>query len=183
MQTKLFKKIEKRQNYALLYGILFWSVLRYACHVISGATLWAGLSIPTEAALLYSLSYNATYMIPETIVLSAVALYIASAMDFNSETVSRVRNKAVDKGEIYLTLSSGLVFTLTVIADVKLLFPFLQNAETGEFVFNGIRDANLLLIAIISAIGVFAAAALYIAARFKRKKALLLNTKLNSNSL
>ena len=53
----LFRRIEKRQNLAFLYGILASSVLRYICHVISGATVWAGLSIPTNAALIYSLSY------------------------------------------------------------------------------------------------------------------------------
>ena len=39
--------------------------------VISGCTVWAGVSIPSTDGLLYSLSYNATYMIPETIINAA----------------------------------------------------------------------------------------------------------------
>ena len=80
----LFRRVEKRQNFAFLYGILLSSVLRYICHVISGATVWVGLSIPDNAALLYSLSYNATYMIPETIVLVAIGVYLTSMVDFRT---------------------------------------------------------------------------------------------------
>ena len=59
----IFKK-KMKQNLAVAAGALLASVLRYACHVISGATIWAGLSIPTSAALIYSIGYNATYMNP-----------------------------------------------------------------------------------------------------------------------
>ena len=54
----IFKKAIKNQGVAITLGVLLASILRYACHVISGATVWAGLSIPDEAALLYSFSYN-----------------------------------------------------------------------------------------------------------------------------
>ena len=92
----LFRKVEKRQNLAFLYGILLASVLRYACHVISGATVWAGLSIPTNAALIYSLSYNATYMIPETIVLIATGVYLTSFIDFSAQYPTRVKMQKID---------------------------------------------------------------------------------------
>ncbi|MBE6645692.1 MAG: energy-coupled thiamine transporter ThiT, partial [Ruminococcaceae bacterium] len=36
----IFKKISKSQRAALAYGSLLVSLLRYACHVISGATVW-----------------------------------------------------------------------------------------------------------------------------------------------
>lgn len=65
----IFRNAIKSQAAALTLGCVFVSVLRYACHVISGATVWAGLSIPTQAALSYSFIYNATYMLPEAIVL------------------------------------------------------------------------------------------------------------------
>ena len=60
----VFRNVLKKQYLAMLTGVLLSGLLRYVCHVISGATVWAGLSIPDSAALLYSLSYNATYMIP-----------------------------------------------------------------------------------------------------------------------
>ena len=56
----IFRKSIQRQNLSMASGALVACVLRYICHVISGATVWAGLSIPTQAALAYSFSYNAT---------------------------------------------------------------------------------------------------------------------------
>jgi energy-coupled thiamine transporter ThiT len=53
----LFKNM-KSQKAALVLGGLTVGIARYACHVISGATVWAGLSIPTGDALAYSFVYN-----------------------------------------------------------------------------------------------------------------------------
>ena len=46
----VFRRVVKQQNLALVYGSILVGVLRYVCHVISGATVWAGLSIPREYA-------------------------------------------------------------------------------------------------------------------------------------
>ena len=167
----IFKKVEKRQNYAILYGVILCSVLRYLCHVISGATVWAGLSIPTEAALLYSLSYNATYMLPETIVLASVSAYLTSVVDFKAKIPTRIKTMAMSKGEIYATMGAGFLLVATVIADVCVLFPHFQDPDSGEFVFTHIGNANFVLLAIISAIGIIGAIALMLYAREKKKKA------------
>ncbi|MBO6214127.1 MAG: energy-coupled thiamine transporter ThiT, partial [Lachnospiraceae bacterium] len=60
-----FREKIPSQPKALVLGTILVCVVRYICHVISGATVWAGLSIPTNAALAYSFGYNATYMLPE----------------------------------------------------------------------------------------------------------------------
>ncbi len=86
-----FREIEN-PGAGLVLGGLLACVLRYACHVVSGATVWAGLSIPTNAALLYSFGYNATYMVPETIVLLLVAWYVGSKLDFRSETIALLQD-------------------------------------------------------------------------------------------
>lgn len=169
--SAVFKKIEKRQNYALLYGVLLSSVLRYICHVISGATVWAGLSIPTEAALIYSFSYNATYMLPETIVLVAVCAYLTSVIDFKAKTPTRIKSSAMSKGEIYSTLGAGLLLIATVISDVCMIFPHIQDPDSGEFVFKHIGNANFTLITIITAIGLLSSIALFIYAKIKRNSA------------
>ena len=57
----IFRRSIQNQTLALTLGCFLVSLCRYACHVISGATVWAGLSIPTEAALSFSFAYNATY--------------------------------------------------------------------------------------------------------------------------
>ena len=135
----LFKK---RLPYtaAIFASALVPSVLRYIFHVISGATIWAGLSIPTEAALIYSIGYNATYMIPETIVLVTAAVYLASAVDF-SKTVPTRNRTAENIGYIPKTLGA-LVLVFAVIFDTVKIFEVIQDAETGDFVIKNLAYAN-----------------------------------------
>lgn len=89
----IFRKCVKHSGFALALGAFTACALRYVCHVISGCTVWAGLSIPDSAALIYSLGYNATYMVPETIVTVIVAFYLATVMDFEKEIPVRRRRK------------------------------------------------------------------------------------------
>lgn len=72
----IFRGRIKNQGASLAAGALTACVLRYICHVISGCTVWAGVSIPDTDGLLYSLAYNAAYMIPETVV-TVVGAYFA----------------------------------------------------------------------------------------------------------
>ena len=166
-----FKRIEKRQNLAMLYGAMLASVLRYICHVISGATIWAGLSIPTEAALVYSIGYNATYMIPETIVLILSTVYIASVVDFKRRTPTRMPTLSLDKIEAYSYVGAGLSVLVTLILTVAEIFPHLQNPESGEFDLSGVKGANMTFVTVVSVVGFAIAAALVILALLRRKKA------------
>ena len=166
----VFKKVEKRQNLAMLYGAALASFLRYGCHVISGATIWAGLSIPSTAALYYSLGYNATYMIPETIVLLLSVAYICSVLDFTRPIPRRVPAMALDKASAYSYIGAGLAVLLTVILEVAEIFPHIQNAETGDFDIRGIADANATYLIIVACVGVAVAAALVAVALIRRKK-------------
>lgn len=70
---------------AAVTGTVGVCALRYICHVISGCTVWAGVSIPSTDGLLYSLSYNATYMIPETIINAAAVFWLFGCLNFRSE--------------------------------------------------------------------------------------------------
>ncbi|MBE6630449.1 MAG: hypothetical protein E7624_06335 [Ruminococcaceae bacterium] len=155
----IFRRVTEKQNLALAAGGLLVCVLRYLCHVISGATVWAGLSIPDSAALGYSLIYNATYMIPETIVLIAVAYYLGSLLDFRrDQPVRLVRDQSVPSEAGVLSLLAGVFAVVGVIVDVALIFPRLQNAETGEFdvtglaVTDGLADSFWLTVILVSAI-------------------------------
>lgn len=166
----LFRRIEKRQNLAFLYGILASSVLRYICHVISGATVWAGLSIPTNAALVYSLSYNATYMIPETIVLIAIGVYLASVIDFSSKYPTRVKMEKIDKVEVYTSIFAWLILIATMIVDIVLIAPYLQDPKSGEFVFTYLGDVNYIKVAVVSAVGIIMAIALFVISIVRKKQ-------------
>ncbi|MBR6726756.1 MAG: energy-coupled thiamine transporter ThiT [Clostridia bacterium] len=129
----VFRRVIKKQNTALACGSLLVCVLRYICHVIAGATVWAGLSIPTEAALVYSLGYNATYMIPETVVLVLAAYYIGSLLDFRREQPARLISEQGAEGAGLLSVLTGLLAVVTVSVDASLIFSAMQDPESGAF--------------------------------------------------
>ncbi|MCR5674833.1 MAG: energy-coupled thiamine transporter ThiT [Lachnospiraceae bacterium] len=141
------------QPAALLSGTLFVCALRYVCHVISGATVWAGLSIPTQAALLFSFGYNATYMIPETIVTAVLAYYIGTVIDFGSDQITTFRRDRADKGRIMQWIG-GLLLAAAAILDALFVFSRLQNGETGEFDITGLSQVNWPLVGIVTVAGI-----------------------------
>lgn len=169
----LFRRTGLSQSTALAVGALAACVLRYACHVISGATVWAGLSIPTEAALVYSFAYNATYMLPETLVTVLVAAYIGRVIDFSAPELRRMtRGEETPRGGL-LALASVLLVG-TAVFDVVSIAAHLQNAKTGEFDFAGLVAAPFgevwLPVIIVSAVALLAAVPLLVTAYRMRQK-------------
>ena len=166
----IFRGKVENQAASMTLGALLACVLRYACHVISGATVWAGLSIPTAGAILYSFAYNATYMVPESIVLLAAAFYIGSSLDFGAEQPVRViRRKTGLPGTVFAILG-GLLLTSALVFDVAAVFRELQNAETGEWYAEGLRLVNWPLVAVVTAVGAAGAAVLFVLAERNRKR-------------
>ena len=73
--SAMFKKRMENQRVALVLGIMVTFLLRLACHYISGVAVWEVLW-PNElgwAAPIWSISYNASYMVPEIIITGIVA--------------------------------------------------------------------------------------------------------------
>lgn len=138
----IFRNKIENQALGLTLGCVFVSILRYICHVISGATVWAGLSIPTQAALSYSFVYNATYMLPECIILAVTAVYVASVIDFREEKLKRVVKSDTKAASPAINIVAGLVAAGALIYDAVEVFSHLQNAETGEFDITGLAAAN-----------------------------------------
>ena len=96
---------------AAVTGTVGVCALRYICHVISGCTVWAGVSIPSTDGLLYSLSYNATYMIPETVTASISILSLMVAVIVDAVAVfASLQNP--DSGVLDFSLISNTNFTL-----------------------------------------------------------------------
>lgn len=152
----LFRK-KTNQVAALTTAALLVCAVRYLFHVISGCTVWAGLSIPTADALLYSLIYNATYMLPELIITCVAAVYLGSSLNFRTKHLTAAEKSAnAPKAVSVLTAVSGLLILGAVAAIIALVFPHLQNAETGYFDIKGIDQVNGILIAAIAG-GVLAA--------------------------
>ena len=62
----LFVNKIKNKYLAIILGVVVALLLRYLCHIITGVTVWKELA-DFGAALVYSITYNGTYMIPEII--------------------------------------------------------------------------------------------------------------------
>ena len=161
----IFRKACKTQSGALLLGALLISVLRYVCHVISGATVWAGLSIPDEAALIYSFGYNATYMLPETVISCAAAYYLGGLVDFSKAIPERMAKKESTANRFPAIALSGAAFILGMIVDVWLIAPCLQDKKTGEFIISGLANADWLSVGIVTAASIIIGAFLLIKGR------------------
>ena len=153
------------QPSALAVGSLLACVLRYLLHVIAGCTVWAGLSIPTADALAYSLIYNATYMIPETIVTVCAAWYLASVLNFRAVRLSAVKQESLPAAGRVLNAVAGLAVLGGVAADCALIFPALQDAKTGEFAITGIAQVNWLAVIVVTCACLLVAAVLLLVRR------------------
>ncbi len=149
----VFRRAGRAQGQALVSSALLCSVLRYACHVISGCTVWAGLSIPTEAALVYSLAYNATYMLPETLVTALGAWYLSRGLDVGGERLSRVQTAGVSGRAFTMGLIAKGIAVVTAVVDIVLIFRHLQDAETGEFLITGLTQVNWLTVGVVTVVG------------------------------
>lgn len=144
------------QGAALSGAAIVSGILRYLCHVISGCTVWAGLSVPTAEALVFSLSYNATYMIPEVVILVLGAVYVSRLLSLDGTGVSRstVRNSSAVSAATALTAVANTVLLATIVGAVVYIAPFLQNADSGELFLLGLSTVNWSGVGIFTLIGV-----------------------------
>ena len=62
----IFIKIIKNRVLAGVLGVILCCLLRFICHFITGVTVWREI-ISTWGAIWYSITYNASYMLPEII--------------------------------------------------------------------------------------------------------------------
>lgn len=76
----IFDKCIKNRPVSIAVGSVFATLLRLACHFVSGWIIWEALW-PNElgwASPLWSLAYNASYMIPEMIITTVAAVACTS---------------------------------------------------------------------------------------------------------
>ncbi|HPY99958.1 MAG TPA: energy-coupled thiamine transporter ThiT, partial [Clostridiales bacterium] len=85
----------KNDAVAIGVGSFMVCFIRFLCHFVSGITIWASWADNKtwKAILLYSLSYNGSYMLPETIltVLGCVllCLFLFPRLDENGRFISK----------------------------------------------------------------------------------------------
>ena len=156
----IFRSRIKDGGIALALGTFLACLLRYICHVISGCTVWAGVSIPTEEGLIFSLSYNAAYMVPETMLTVAAVYFAGKAFCLTGETVRRVR---MDSRSV-VNLYACIPLVMSVVAGFVLIFGMLQTEDgfditaicsadmSGWLLVGGIIAAGVLCFAVIRAV-------------------------------
>ena len=87
----MFKNKIRNQSVALALGSVVVSLIRFLCHFISGVTIWSSYAEGTSVWA-YSLTYNASYMLPELIITAIGAFSIASLFDLSSPEI-KVKRK------------------------------------------------------------------------------------------
>ena len=140
----VFRKVISSQSGALAAGAVLACFIRYLCHTGVGATVWADISIPAHDALIYSIVYNASYMVPETIITVIGAIFVGQMLDFRRETIERVPATA-RKGS---NLLGGLCLAAAVAFDALMLYNAVQTEEGFDITLIG--GANWLLMAAVS---------------------------------
>lgn len=159
----VFRTAVKDLGNAMALGALLTCVLRYICHVISGCTVWAGVSIPTSDGLLYSLGYNATYMIPETLITIMGAYYVGSLFTVTEPKI--VRRPASGARNVY-GIVAALPVVLAVVVSAAFIFGMMQNPDDGSFDITavsgyGINDWMPVIISMILGVLISFAVAAY----------------------
>ena len=87
----MFKNKIRNQSVALALGSVVVSLIRFLCHFISGVTIWSSYAEGTSVWA-YSLTYNASYMLPELMITAIGAFGIASLFDLSSPEI-KVKRK------------------------------------------------------------------------------------------
>lgn len=130
----IFRRMSS-QSTGLVLGVLTACIVRYASHVISGCTVWAGISIPTGDSLLYSLAYNASYMLPETLIAVVGAVCLSQLLDFRSQTLTSPVRKtaagAISIPALVLSLIEKAVLIFIAVFTCASVFPLIQSADGG----------------------------------------------------
>ncbi len=151
----LFRRPSWSQGQSLAVSAVFTGIGRYLCHTVSGCTVWAGLSVPTVEALLYSLSYNATYMIPEILILVLGGVYLSRFVSFGSATITRAPalQKTTAPAAAALSVISKTVLLATAVWVVVLIAPTMQSTETGALFLAGLAAVRWDTVGIVAAVG------------------------------
>lgn len=88
----IFKGKIKNQAAAIAMGGVVASVIRFICHFISGVTIWSGYAEETPVVI-YSLSYNAGFMVPELIMTIIGAFALGSLLDFSGDVIKPLKKE------------------------------------------------------------------------------------------
>ncbi len=72
---------KKHRSVAVGVGVFVVCMLRYLCSFLSGILIWGPYAPEGVPVWLYSLTYNGSYMIPEAIISTVVAIILVRVLD------------------------------------------------------------------------------------------------------
>ena len=149
----LFRRKSWSQGTSLAVAAVVTGVLRYLCHVVSGFTVWRDLEVPFVDSLIYSFSYNATYMIPEIIILAIGAVYISRVLSFDNAGITRVAaQKTASPAALTFSILAKTALLVAAVWVVVLIAPAMQSADS-ELFLAGLAGVKWLTVAIVAAVG------------------------------
>lgn len=144
----IFRGKIKDQGMSIALGALSACLIRYICHTVVGCTVWAGVSIPTSDGLIYSMVYNAAYMIPETAI-TVVGAYFAGRLFTLSEPQIKpasMKDGAAKNAVALLPAAIGLVIAFVfVFAMVQTEEGFDITAVTRTDIFDWLAPIIVLV--------------------------------------
>ncbi len=72
----LFAKPFKKRIVGVTFGSVIAGLLRFLCSFLSGWLLWGSYAPEGTSAVVYSFAYNASYMIPDIIILAVITFIL-----------------------------------------------------------------------------------------------------------
>ncbi len=144
----IFRKSDSTQTASLTAGVVLCCVLRYACHFVSGVTVWRDISIPADEAIVFSLSYNGAYMLPETIITVAAAVALSMSLDLTSSQPKAAQKMKGRPMVLILMLTTIIAAAVAAV----MLFHAMQT-ETG-FDITAVGAGDLLVVGVAAAVAV-----------------------------
>ncbi|MBR6786057.1 MAG: energy-coupled thiamine transporter ThiT [Clostridia bacterium] len=84
----IFKNKIKNQTAALVTGGLIVCFIRFLCHFVSGVTIWSGYAPENMLVGVYSLVYNGSYMLIETIITVIGLIAVSTAFNFRKKNLA-----------------------------------------------------------------------------------------------
>ena len=76
-----FGKPFKKRVVSVAVGTISVTFLRFLCSFVSGILIWGSYAPEGTPVWIYSLTYNGSYMLPEIIITTAVALILIPVLD------------------------------------------------------------------------------------------------------
>jgi thiamine transporter len=70
----------KNQQLGLLIGVVIACLARWFCSTLAGIVFWGDFTNGAWAAIVYSVGYNASYMVPECIICAVLGLLMGKRL-------------------------------------------------------------------------------------------------------